>query len=147
MTSMGRLVLALLIGVTASLCTTACKTTNPTEETADETQTELAVPEPPVSERIRRLISGIESEDYSVREIGRDDKAIRVDITLKSESLSQGDVKRVTLNALYDIQAQLGKEQHLAVWSYSGQPLTISGMAFYSSLTDTYHFKGPEELN
>ena len=147
MMSLRRVALALLIGVTTSLCTIACQSTHSTEKAADEAQTQLAVPVPPVSDRVRTLILGIESEDYSVHEIGRDDKAIRVDITLKSESLSPGDTKRVTLNALYDIQARLGEEQHLAVWSYSGRPLTISGMAFYSSLTDTYHFKGPEELN
>ncbi len=140
-------VIALLIGVTANLGTLSCQTVKPTEQAAAEAQTQPRVPEPPVSDRVRTLISGIESEDYSVHEIGRDDKALRVDITLKSETISEGDTKRVTLNALYDIQARVGKEQHLAVWSYSGQPLTIRGMAFYSSLTHTYHFKGPEELN
>ncbi len=147
MTSVRSAVIALLIGVTASLGITNCQTAESTDPAADTAQTQPAVPEPPVSERVRTLISGIESEDYSVQEIGRDGKAIRVDITLKSETIPQGDAKRITLNALYEIQALLGKEQHLAVWSYAGQPLTIRGMAFYSSLTDTYHFKGPEELN
>jgi hypothetical protein len=119
----------------------------PAEETARETQTQPASSEPQVSERLRALISGIESEDYSVHEISREDKAIRVDITLNSGDIPEGEVKRITLNALYDVQAHLGKEQHLAIWSYSGQPLTIRGMAFYSSLTKTYVFKKPEELN
>ena len=139
--------LALLIGYTASLGNSSCHSAEPTEEITTGIQTQPAPPEPQVSERVHTLISGIKSDDYSIQEIGREDKAIRVDITLSSDNLPEGEAKRITLNALYDVQARLGKEQHLAIWSYSGQPLTIRGMAFYSSLTETYVFKKPEELN
>lgn len=139
--------LVLLAGLIVSLDQTGCQTAEPTEETAWETHSQPEPLEPQVSERLRTLISGIESEDYSVHEIRREDKAIRVDITLNSDGIPPGEVKRITLNALYDVQALLGKEQHLAIWSHSGEPLTIRGMAFYSSLTETYVFKKPEELN
>ena len=139
--------MALLIGFAASLGNSSCNSGGPTEEATAGIQTQPAPLELQVSERVRTLISGIESEDYSIQEIGRDDKAIRVDIALSSDDLLEGEIKRVTLNALYDVQARLGKERHLAIWSYSGQPLTIRGMAFYSSLTEAYVFKKPEELN
>lgn len=135
----------LLIGVTTFVGHGACSTDG--ERTSAPDQTRQSRPALSVPDRQKTLIMGIESEDYSVVEIGRDDKALRVNVSLGSETLTGGDVKRITLNALYDIQARVGKEEHLAVWSYSGRPLTIRGMAFYSSLTDTYHFKGPEELD
>jgi hypothetical protein len=55
-------------------------------------------------------------------------------------------VKRRTLNALMEIQTLIGTTDRLAVWAYEDDQRTVQGMAFYSPLSERYHFKTAGEL-
>ena len=56
-------------------------------------------------------------------------------------SENQTELKRVTLNALFEIQTSAGKTTRLSVWSWDPTSKNFSGYAFYSHVANSYHFK------
>lgn len=91
-------------------------------------------------------IERIETKDYEIVEVQDEGGVIRVDVSLPSP-VSGGELERTTYNILHEIQAEIGMDDRLAVWTHHGEDRQLMGMAFYSPLTETYHFKTADELN
>lgn len=90
-------------------------------------------------------IEGMQPEDYEVIQVQDEGGVIRVDVSLHSSSTG-GELKRMVLNMLHEIQAVIGSDDRLAVWAHDSHD-ELQAMAFYSPLTETYHYKTADELN
>ena len=101
----------------------------------------------PGSNRYASLTESIQSPNFDVFRIEDEDGAIRISLTLVSSELTDADTRRETINALLEIRTILDNNQRLAVWSYAADQKTILGMAYYSPLTEDYHYKPAGELN
>jgi hypothetical protein len=101
----------------------------------------------PESNRYGSLMKSIQSSKFDVFRIEDEDGAIRISLTLLSSEASKVDTRRETINALLEIKAMLDNNQRLAVWSYAADQKTVLGMAYYSPLTEEYHYKSAGELN
>lgn len=100
----------------------------------------------PQFELKKNQIEGIEATDYEILEVKDEGGVIRIDVSL-NEATSEGETKRRTLNILHQVQAMVGTDDRLAVWAFLPEKQESVGMAFYSPLTETYHFKSADELN
>jgi len=94
----------------------------------------------------QKLILEFRSKEFEVLQVVDEDGAVRVDLTLTPPPLNGSDTRRRTLNALAKIQTLIGHDDRLAVWAYQSAPKTLQGMAFYSPLSEQYHFKTAGEL-
>ena len=92
-------------------------------------------------------MESIQSPDFDVFRIEDEDGAIRVSLTLVASEVSDVDTRRETINALLKIKTMLDNNQRLAIWSYAADEKTVLGMAYYSPLTEDYHYKSAGELN
>lgn len=88
----------------------------------------------------------MQPKDYEIIEVHDEGGVIRVGVALHS-SPAGGELKRTTLNILHEIQAVIGTDDRLAVWTHNPHDHQVQGMAFYSPLTETYHYKPADELN
>jgi hypothetical protein len=96
--------------------------------------------------RKQELILEFRSSEFEVLRVVEEDGAVRVDLTLTPPPLNGPETRRRALNALTEIQALIGYDDRLAVWVYQPVPKALQGMAFYSPLSEQYHFKTAGEL-
>ena len=106
---------------------------------------------PPITENAefevkRSAIAEIESPDFRVLQVRDEDGAIRVEVTLTPPAATESETHRRTLNTLMEIQTVAGNSDRLAVWTYQDNQQEVQGMAFYSPLSEQYHFKSAGEL-
>ena len=86
-------------------------------------------------------IESFESPRFSIQKVIPEDGAIRVNIVFSHQPENQTELKRATLNALFEIQTSAGKTTRLSVWSWDPTSKNFSGYAFYSHVANSYHFK------
>jgi hypothetical protein len=89
----------------------------------------------------------IQSPNFEVFEIADEDGAVRISLTLVPSPSSAADIRRETINALLEIKSRLDDKKRLSVWSYETDHQTVQGMAYYSPVTEQYHYKSAGELN
>jgi len=123
--------------VLAFLLFTACS--SPVEAPAAEAP--LNVKETESIARIRAFTS----PRFVVESVIPEEGAVRVNIRWNRPPDSESELKRAALNALLEIQTAAGKQVRLSVWCRDSDAEDISGYAFYSPLSDTYHFRLPGE--
>ena len=110
---------------------------------------------PPVSgglkgaDRYTARIRNWESADYRVLAVAKEDLGLRVSLTAGEMPVGSAQVRVKTMNALYEMQALVGKEISISVWLYGSdvvQRPDLLGMAFYRVLTEKTIFRKPEEI-
>ena len=101
---------------------------------------------PALTELLDQRIRALSDDGFEVSHISSEGRALRIDIALKEIPESEAETRQRTLDALHVFQRVVGDSQHLAVWAYAGNPLTVQGMAFYSSISEQYVFKAAGEL-
>ncbi len=105
---------------------------------------ELSVSEDQSNIDTAGLISKIESFEsprFSIQQVIPEDGTIRVNIVFNHQPENRTELKRATLNALFEIQLSAGKTIRLSVWSWDSTSKNFSGYAFYSHVDNSYHFK------
>ena len=110
-----------------------------------------ADPHPPLTKNaefeVKKLsVAKIQSPDFRVLQVREESGAIRVEVMLTPSTTSESETRRRTLNALMEIQTTIGNTDRLAVWAYQEDQQKVQGMAFYSPLSEQYHFKTAGEL-
>lgn len=112
---------------------------------------------PPSSEKnegeiqteIEKWLSQNPEGDYRLHSAQTARGAVRVNIVLVPAPADEEEVRLRTLNALYDIQAILGKDQTISVWASAPKDqdvLTLLGVAVFSSMTDRQSFQSSREI-
>jgi hypothetical protein len=97
-------------------------------------------------ENKKKAVLELRSSEFEILQIREEGEAIRIDLALSPPALTESETRRRTLNALMEIQALIGGTDRLAVWSYKPNRQTIQGMAFYSPISEQYHFRTAGEL-
>ena len=88
----------------------------------------------------------LERNHYRVWGVEDDHGVLKVNVVLKPPTQDPAEVKRLTLNTLYDLQTIVGTDLNLSAWSYTEPQGELLGMSFYSSLTEQSHFKSASEI-
>ena len=88
----------------------------------------------------------LQSPSFRVLQAKEESGAIRVEVVLTPPTTNESETRRRVLNALMEIQTKIGKLDRLAVWAYGKDQQEIQGMAFYSPISEQYHFKTAGEL-
>ena len=99
---------------------------------------------------IERQLSQNPRKDYQLHSVQESGGVLRVNIFLVPPPSTEEELRMRTLNTLYDVQALVGKEKTVGVWvgeSPGQDPLTLLGVAFYSSITETPTFKSAKEIS
>jgi TFIIF-interacting CTD phosphatase-like protein len=97
--------------------------------------------------KLIQKIGDFSSPRFTVQEIIDEDQAVRVNIVFLQGPKDLLELKRLTLNALFEVQSVVGKTSRLSVWSWDAKMKKFSGYAFYSPVDNSYHFKVPGEDN
>ena len=112
---------------------------------------------PSGSETDGQIVTDIENwlsqnprEDYSLHSVQNDGTVLHINIVLASAPSDEEETQMRTLNALYDMQAVLGRDRSVSVWAgtSTGQDkLTLQGVAIFSSITESHRFKSGREIS
>ena len=96
--------------------------------------------------KLEEKLADLERNHYRVWGVEDDHGVLKVNVVLKPPTQDPAEVKRLTLNTLYDLQTIVGRDLNLSAWSYTEPQGELLGMSFYSSLTEQSHFKSASEI-
>lgn len=96
--------------------------------------------------KLEEKLADLERNHYQVWGVEDDHGVLKVNVVLKPPTQDPAEVKRLTLNTLFDLQTIVGTDLNLSAWSYTEPQGALLGMAFYSSLTEQSHFKSAAEI-
>ncbi len=96
--------------------------------------------------RLEKKLADLERNHYQVWGVEDDHGVLKVNVVLKPPTQDPAEVKRLTLNTLFDLQTIVGTDLNLSAWSYTEPESELLGMSFYSALTEQSHFKSASEI-
>lgn len=96
--------------------------------------------------KLEKKLADLERNYYQVWGVEDNHGVLKVNVVLISPTQDLSEVKRLTLNTLFDLQTIVGTDLNLSAWSYTEPQGELLGMAFYSSLTEQSHFKNASEI-
>ena len=96
--------------------------------------------------KLEKKLAKLERNHYQVSGVEDDHGVLKVNVVLKPPTQDPAEVKRLTLNTLFDLQTIVGTDLNLSAWTYTEPEGELLGMSFYSSLTEQSHFKSASEM-
>ncbi len=97
--------------------------------------------------KLEKKLAKLERNQYQVWGVEDDHGVLKVNVVLKPPTQDPAEVKRLTLNTLFDLQTIVSTDINLSAWAYAETEGELLGMSFYSALTEQSHFKSAAEIS
>jgi hypothetical protein len=103
--------------------------------------------EPPesVPTHLIEQIESLQPEQFDIFAVRFEDGALRVDFRLHRHPVDPAELKKATLNALFELQTAIDKKTRLSVWCLDPVTEDFEVYAFYSPIDQSYHFRKRED--